>query len=298
MTRTATLITTALKSLRVTGWTPSRFAKWKECSRKVLLEDLMKLCPVCFQGRVSGGYDGEPVLCDTCSKPQPERAALERGSALDGALTNHLRGVLPQPSEQLEPGERAERAQAALVEAHAANLIEAQRHPAISALVRKLRKLKGVYPQHSIVLGPGWKAVSQFTKGAWGRLKLDILHLTPKRAQVIDWKSGNIDKSTGEIRHRAEYNDSMLAYQIAVLSTNPQAECEATMAFLDAPPKLEVPFKSLPVLKRSGLEAAQKAWEAKIAPMLADTHFAPRPSFACKWCSYSSKNNGGPCEQG
>src|SRR5438445_51232 len=70
----------SLMKLQVLTWTPSRYAKWKECPAKVKYEDLMKMCPVCFKGRVSGGYDGEPVVCDVCDKPQPERPALDRGN--------------------------------------------------------------------------------------------------------------------------------------------------------------------------------------------------------------------------
>jgi len=260
-------------NLKILTWTPSRFAKWKECPAKVKYEDLLKMCPVCFKGRVSGGYDGEPVVCDTCSEPQPEREAMDRGSALDTALTMTLEGSDAVDEMRYK---------------------EATRHPKIAKLAKKLRKAKGVTVQESIVLGLGWKRVSQFTKNAWARLKLDVLHLTPKVAHVIDWKSGNIDKNKGEIREKAEYHDSMRAYQMAVLSCYPQAAASATMAFLDAPPKLEIPFKTLPVLKRKDLEVAKKDWENKIAPMLADTIFAPRPGYYCTWCPFS-KDKGGPC---
>lgn len=256
--------------LQVLTWTPSRFAKWKECPAKVKYEDLMKLCPVCFKGRVSGGFDGHPVVCDSCSKPQPERPALERGNVLDAALTAYVQG-------------------------QRAPVDEAARHPAILALANKLRKTKDVFVQESIVLDSKWQRVSQFTKGAWARLKLDVLHITKKVAHVIDWKSGNIDKRTGQIREREEYHDSMRAYQMAVLAVYPQAEASATMAFLDAPPKLEQPFKSLPILKRKDLAEAQRAWEKKIELMMNDTVFAPRSGIYCTWCPFS-KAKGGPCQ--
>lgn len=262
-----------MTTLRVLTWTPSRYAKWKECPSKVLYEDLMKMCPVCFKGRVSGGFNGEPVVCDTCDKKQPERAPLDRGNALDEALTAHLTDGASPPTVALA---------------------EATRHPKIAALVAKLRKASGVFAQESIVLNDKWERVSQYTKNAWARLKLDVLHLTPKVAKVVDWKSGNIDKRTSTIRERDEYHDSMRAYQIAVLSCYPQAEASATMAFLDAPPKLPDPFKSLPVLKRKDLLAARKAWEEKISPMMADDTFAPRPGPYCAWCPFA-KGKGGPC---
>jgi CRISPR/Cas system-associated exonuclease Cas4 (RecB family) len=279
-----------LASLKILTWTPSRFAKWKECPAKVKYEDLLKLCPKCFKGRLSGGYNGEPVVCDTCDKPQPERAALDRGNRLDDALTVHVR---PPTSVAATP----EKLSAAGTEpvAHSEALVEAVRHPAIAKLVKKLRKKKGVLVQESIVLDSKWSRVGQFTKNAWARLKLDVLVLSPKIAEVIDWKSGNIDKKTQQIRERDEYHDSMRAYQAAVLSAYPQAQASATMAFLDAPPKLDNPFKSLPVLKRKDLSEAQRVIEKKLTPMLNDTIFAPRPGYYCNYCSYS-KRNGGPCQ--
>lgn len=276
--------------LRVLTWTPSRYAKWKECPAKVKYEDLLKLCPVCFRGRLSGGYDGEPVVCDMCDDPQPERGPLDRGNLLDAALTAHV-GRTPSALdiEGTAPGATQPAAQAAR-EA----LAEATRHPHVEKLARSLRKIKTVSTQESIVLNPKWERVSQFTKNAWARLKLDVLVIRGKKAEVIDWKSGNIDKSKQEIREKAEYHDSMRAYQVSVLSVYPVSEVSAKMVFLDAPPKLADPTKSLPVLKRTDLEDAKRAWERKIEPMMNDTILAPRPGYYCTYCPFS-KDKGGPC---
>src|SRR4051812_48781505 len=217
--------------LRVLAWSPSRLAKWKECPSKVKYEDLLKMCPACFKGRVSGGFDGEPVVCDTCSDPQPEREALDRGSMLDEALTQMVSRKAPVPKDYLIG--RPETEQPAAV---------AIRHPAIEALVRSLRKAKGVYTQFGVTLGRDWKPRREdppkkiFARDAWGRVKLDILKVTGAVAEVIDWKSGNIDKSKMEIKEKPEYHDSMRIYQIAVLSADPKLrEARARMAFTDAP---------------------------------------------------------------
>jgi hypothetical protein len=85
----------------------------------------------------------------------------------------------------------------------------------------------------------------------------------------------------------------MFAYQLAVLSAYPQAEVAAILAFLDAGPRFD-PFVVRPVLKRKDLEAGRKAWEAKIALMMNDTIFAPKPGIYCRWCSFS-KDKKGPC---
>jgi uncharacterized protein (DUF983 family) len=271
--------------LKVRTWSPSRLAKWKECPAKVKYEDLLKICPACFKGRVSGGFDGEPVKCDTCSDPQPEREALDRGNMLDIAISQAVVGAkVPATVDYSLNKSEAEQPLAASL-----------RHPKIHALARKLAKTKGVLVQESIVLDSSWKRVSQFTKNAWARLKLDVLYFSRHAAKVIDWKSGNIDKSKMEIRERSEYHDSMRAYQVAVLAAYPSAtQAEAIMAFLDAPPRLESPFKALPVLSRRDFEGAKRALEQKIEPMMNDTVFAPRPGYYCSWCPFS-KRKGGPC---
>jgi hypothetical protein len=283
LTASQKLLEAARKVLRVAGWTPSRFAKWKECPQKVLLEDLMHLCPTCFRGKVS--FEGK---CDTCPAPPPEREALDRGNRLDAALTADLAASPTVVKTQNVVGTQHE------------DLEEATQHPKIAALVKKLRKTKGVVPQAEIVLDKGWtpSPKGKFTKGAWARLKLDVLVVSAKFLQIIDWKSGNIDKKTAQIREKDEYHESMRMYQAAALSTHPQAEARVEMAFLDADERYVVePFKKLPVLKRVDLRDAQQAIERKVEPMLSDTRFAPRPGYFCTWCAYAKSKNG-PCQFG
>lgn len=282
--------------LKVLAWSPSRVEKYYECPRKVLHEDLEKRCPVCFKGKIKGGFNGEPVVCDTCSKPQPAREPLDRGNRLDAALTAHVGGLASIADvEGTEPGRTQPAAQLAQ-EA----LAEATRHPKIAALVKKFRKAKGVYTQHRIAIDKNWNRLHEdpdrniWPRGVWGRLVLDVLHLIPKLARIVDWKSGNIDKKTGLIREKASYHHSMRAYQAATLSVYPQAAASVEMAFLDAPPKLEDPFKVMPVLKRKDLRDAQRAWEQHIEPMMNDEVFAPRPGYYCSWCPWQ-KAKGGPC---
>lgn len=300
MTKIEKLVAAARKTLRVLGWTPSRFAKWKECPSKVLYEDLMHMCPVCFVGRVSGGYSGEPVKCDTCKDPQPERPQLDRGNRLDDALTAHVAGASPDDVAKRARPEADPDDEEYLTArtAHQEHLMEASQHPWISKLVKKLRKAKGVGTQTTIVLDKGWQVSPKgiYTKNAWARLKLDVLVLKPKIAEVLDWKSGNIDNRANppEIREKHEYHDSMRMYQAAVLTAYPQAEASAMMVFLDAPKSITPPTKSLPVLERRDLMDAQKDIERKIEPMMADTNFGPRPGYYCGWCPFQ-KAKGGPC---
>jgi len=272
--------------LKVLAWSPSRADKWYECPEKVLHEDLEKRCPVCFKGKVKGGFNGAPVVCDSCDDAQPTREPLERGNRLDAALT-----------ARLTPGAKAAKADDV---PHA--FTEATRHPAIAKLVAKLAKAsKSVFAQHRIALSRNWERLEEdpergiWPKNVWGRVVLDVLYLRPKLARIIDWKSGNIDKRTGLIREKHSYYHSMRAYQAAVLSVFPQAEASAEMAFLDAPPKLPDAFKIMANLKRADLKTAQLAWEQHIEPMMNDERFAPRPGPYCTWCPWQ-KAKGGPCK--
>jgi hypothetical protein len=278
-------------NLRVRSWSPSRFAKHKECPAKVKYEDLLKTCPVCFKGKITGGFNGEPVVCDACTKPQPEREALDRGNRLDAALTYHLGTKTTDRT---------------LPEEHRESLAEAVRHPKIEDLVKKLRRLKqGVFHQFRICINRHWERREEdpdkgvFARDAWGRVVLDVLRITKQVAEVIDWKSGNIDKKTGQIRERADYHDSMRLYQLTVMATHPQIrEVTARMAFLDAPPKLENPFKVLAPLKRADFEIEKGKMESKLEVMMHDEIFPARPGFYCRWCPFSKMHNEGPCTNG
>lgn len=287
---------------KISAWSPSTYGAWKECSRKVLYEKVRKLCPVCFTGKIKGGFNGEPITCDSCDKDQPPREALDRGNRLDAALTAYVGGA---SREDLLNKEFSGPKLPTVGETDLAlALDEATRHPIIAKLVKKLRKTKNVFRQARIVVNSAWQRLEEgpergiWARGVWGRMVLDVLVVGAKKARVIDWKSGNIDRKTGEIRERSEYHDSMRLYQIGVLSSYPKVqEVTAEMAFLDTPPKLDDPFKRLPVLKRAELSTAKAAMEAKLRPMMSDTVFAPRPSYACTWCAFG-KSKGGPCEFG
>jgi len=267
--------------LKIVTWTPSRWASWQECPYRTKLQDLDKLCPVCFKGTVSGGFNGEPVVCSKCVLAQPSRPPLDRGNRLDDALTLHLSG--PKTIEQASM--------------HEAAFYEATQHPVILKLVKSLRKSKGVIPQASVVLNDKWEPVSMYTKGAWARMKLDVLKIVGRKAHVIDWKSGGIDKRTKEVRAQDKYDDQMFAYQLAALSAFPPVqEVTATLAFLDAG-KQHDPLVVRAPMHRRDLDANRRKWELKIEGMMSDESFVPRPGYYCGWCSFS-KPKGGPCKYG
>ena len=164
----------------ITGWSPTKLANYEECPRKAMHTYVQSLCTLCFTGRTSGGFDGKPVTCDHCHREQAPGAPLVRGSRLGLSLEQYVKGE----RDTLDP--------------------EIQNLKALK-LAKTLRTActeKGtVRVEASVVLDSSWRPVSMFTKGAWFRGKLDVLVQKAKGLlHVIDWKSGGIDKKTGEVK--------------------------------------------------------------------------------------------------
>jgi hypothetical protein len=255
----------------INSWSPSRLFEYEECPQKAKYK-AEKLCPNCFKGKVFGGFDGAPALCDTCEDVIQTPEPIERGNRLDESIEQHLKT--------------------------GSKLAKEIKHPKVLRLIAELRALPGkvVQAQEQITLDKTWRAISKFTKGAWFRGKLDVLRLLPKGvAQVLDWKSGGIDKKTGGIRPSGKYQDQLEIYNAAVLSANPLVEAvSASLVFLDVGPRFD-PIVAGPTLYRAKLPAAQAKWTKRALPMLSDKVFAPRPGYYCGFCDFS-KGKGGPCK--
>ena len=252
----------------ISSWSPSRLSKWETCARQAKYEIVDKLCPACFEGTVAGPW-GEPQVCSACREVVQDSPAMVRGTGLHKLCEDYI--------------------------THGGEIHEDLAN--VSRLLKKFRKLhqKGKLTiEQDLVFQLGWEPSGKFTKGAWLRTKLDVLVLDGKKAKVVDWKSGGLDKRTGEVRDDPKYMDQLQVYCTAVLSTHPEVEeVEATLVFIDAPPeKNEISAGGL--VSRKMLPLLQKKWSQRAAGMLGDTLFAPRPSYSCRWCPFS-KTRGGPC---
>lgn len=261
--------------MNVTSWSPSRLEKYNECPMKFRLAVLEKKCGACFEGTLRGGF-GKPVICDACGVEEEVGEALVRGSEMDDNATGYVMGT----TATLTP--------------------EVKKHPKVHALLKELRdgfKKKRILirPQEEIVLDTNWKPVGKFTKGAWFRSRLDVLIIEGTKARVLDWKSGGINKDTGEVRAGEKYDDQIFAYNAAVLAVYPQVESvSSALVFFDAGKKFD-PFVERPKLDltRDELEEAKKTWASRLTRMFSDRQFAPKPGYYCKWCPYG-REKGGP----
>lgn len=253
----------------ITSWSPSRLAKWEECARRAQYEIVQKLCPACFKGKLGGAW-GEPQTCGGCGKVEAIPDAIARGTALHAEAERFIR-FGGKAHKDLK---------------------------AVEKLLKLIRKdfRKGLTTiEEDLVFQPGWEPCGKFTKGAWLRTKLDVLTIDEDgNAEVIDWKSGGIDKRTGEVRPNPAYDAQLSIYATAVLTAYPKVrQVACVLAFIDGPPgRNEVVSGGLAT--RRDLPALQKKWGAKASVMLGDTIFAPNPSFSCRYCAFSA-NKGGPC---
>lgn len=252
----------------ITSWSPSRLSLWEECPRRAKHQIVEKLCAGCFKGKMAGPW-GEAQVCDKCGRVEETPAPIARGTALHTACENFLRhgGKIPAELKGVAP---------------------------LLKLLRKDYRKGYTTIEEDMVFDANWQAVSKFTKGAWLRTKLDVLTCEDEMAEVVDWKSGGIDKRTGEIRAEKKYDDQLSIYATAVLTAYPKVKKVAcVLAFIDGPPgRNEVVSGGL--AERKDLVKLQAKWTGRAKVMLSDTIFAPRPTMACRWCPYS-KSRGGPC---
>lgn len=126
----------------------------------------------------------------------------------------------------------------------------------------------------------------------WVRVKMDLHKFTEttKTLVVIDYKTGK-DKS--EIEGN-ENKDQMDLYGLAGMLAYPDVKVITTRLWYvdhgtEATDTVQITPKSL--------AAAKKRWEKRVAPMMADTHFAKSPSRLCSYCHFRA-SNGGPCDNG
>lgn len=240
----------------ITSWNPSLLEMYETCPKRAKLERVDKLCPACFKGKLKG-Y--ELPKCDTCGKAAPVPEPIARGNLVHAQAEAYITGREPVLHELLAK---------------------------VAPRVNKLRadyKKRLVRVEVMLAVDSTWNMVEWFSKKAWLRTKLDVLHMRPKaEAEVIDWK-------TGKQKDDSSYADQLSIYSTALLSTYPLKKAKSRLVFTDT--NKDVPGEPL---LREGLEEAQRAWTKRSLPLFRDTAFAPTPSPTCRWCPFS-RNVGGPC---
>lgn len=259
----------------VKSWSASRLEAYERCPRQFQFKDLKKLCTECFKGKFRGEY-GSTLYCDSCGAAQEIPAPLARGSAIGESLEMYVNGTVDAPHKDIT-------------------------HPKVLEIAKDLRtrfETGKVKVEHKMAFDRAWKLCDyEDWDRAWLRVKLDVqVSPEPTVVEIIDWKTGGIDKKTGAVRADAKYDDQLNLYAVAVLSAYPTVDrTVARLVFTDCgarfDPVIERPSGTL---TRADLPKAQVRWTKKSKALLSDTVFAPRPSEICRWCPYKM-DAGGPC---
>ena len=258
--------------MKLTSWSPSRLTKYEACPLNAKYEFIDKLCPKCFKGKTKGGF-GTPVTCDTCHAEIESGPALVRGSRIGASLEKFIRGQSNDLDFEIE-------------------------NPKVIEIAKDVQNMyeEGVAEvEANIILSAAWiRLEGDFPKGAWFRGRLDVLcKHEPEYYQVIDWKTGGVDRQ-GHLRvGEDKYRDQLELYQLAVLSAYPGVEeVDATLCFTDA---VGNPCVHGKVMRRERILDVQGWWAKRVEPMMADEVFTPNPGVdSCRYCAYKSAL-GGPC---
>lgn len=149
-----------------------------------------------------------------------------------------------------------------------------------------LRRRKDVEVERQLAVTCAWQPCAWFGHDAWLRIVVDATYAgatfdEPGRV-VIDHKTGKV---------RATNNDQLDLYGLVMLVYYPGVKrVDSALWYLD---QGEIASRSL---LRTEADTVRARWERRVAPMLADEAFAPKPGNACRWCWYGQggKAKGGP----
>lgn len=273
---------------KLVGWSPTKLGDYEQCPLMAQLKHGIKLCPCCFQETAIQSWDKpltangvtigpETSYCSKENKVLEKPKPLANGIKLGGSLERFVAGR----DNVLDPKIT---------------------NPVVLRIAKKLRaQFKKGLVQVELALNftDKWtRETNKFAKGVWLRTKLDVLRTGAKKGlvEVIDWKTGGIDKRTGQIKSSEKYDDQLSIYATAALTADPSAtRAEASLVFVEALDAFDpVVARESCDLKRADLPKLQKKWSLRVVALLNDETFAPRPSPLCGWCPFS-KEKGGPC---
>ena len=191
-------------------------------------------------------------------RPEPSAPALERGSAIHKKCEDYLTGAEAD--------------------------LPVEVHPKLAARYAEIKALSPAVEQE-LAFTVDWKQTGWFDKNAWCRIKMDAM--LPAQEGVVQI----IDHKTGKVKDEGEYDLQLGLYALGGLLIYPKAErAVASLYFVDHGIIIGDDYS----YERSDVEAMKKAWERRVAPMLTDTVYEPKPGNACRWCNFR-KANGGEC---
>jgi hypothetical protein len=156
--------------------------------------------------------------------------------------------------------------------------------PVLLELYDAMRDYRPKLVEGELALTNKWRATGWFASDCWLRVKFDVVLLYPDdTAEVCDHKTG---------KPYGDNTDQMNLYATALMSERKTLKSvRVRLAYVDSGDQ------TYATVERGNLQQYQRKWEDRVAPMLADTQFAPRPGSHCRFCSYS-RSTGGQCSFG
>jgi hypothetical protein len=152
-----------------------------------------------------------------------------------------------------------------------------------------LRARKDVECERQLAVTSSWQPCDWFAANAWLRVVVDATYAgaADEAGRVLlDYKTGRVypDKV-----------DQLDLYGLIAFAYHPGIKrVDSAFWYLDAG---EVIARSLVVTE---LDKLKKKWTKRVAPLLADERFDPKPGDPCRWCHFgqAGKAKGGPglCE--
>lgn len=192
--------------------------------------------------------------------PEPGSAAMERGSKIHKDIADFLTGKCPLPSS----GRR------------------------FSKLLYELKAIpdEAKFIEQQWGFTKSWRPTGWFGADTWLRVVLDAgVVYEDNTADVIDHKTG---------KRYAHNDDQVELFAAAVFQRFPAVTKVTTrLWYLD----VDGDNESIAEFDKAGVRGVMDKWDARVAPLFAETMWAPRPNDKCHWCAYA-KSAGGPCRFG
>lgn len=203
---------------------------------------------------------------------EPSSAAMERGSAIHTLAEGYIKGT------------------------------EAKLAPELALFKDEFKDLRARYKKKSVpvIVEDNWAFTKEWGETQWDnwaecwvRIKLDCAHYVADGIMVVtDWKSGRPrDEKTNE------YMEQLELYALAALALHGHLnEVRVRIGWTDVGEMYSGPEGKPATYFRKDLAKLKKLWNGRVAPMMADTQFAPKPNAGCRWCYYgqAGKAKGGP----
>lgn len=291
--------------MRLKTFSPSMYKTFNQCRRKVQYSHIDRLCTVCFKGE-TGKITLEEIKANIAARMiQPSPELEERLLGLAGSYACKSCLAVEVKAPQLQRGIEYDEAITSFILGRGllGGLPPIANKAALQAICNlyKARAVEGpghVRVQEKIWLDAEWNLSPETGRSI--TLVLDVLVLDEEAgyAQVIDWKTGSLTKTTGKLKSNAleQYIDQLEVYALGVLAKYPKVNhVDTACYFLDDPSTSAKRHDSLSYGRGENYEHVKERWTRILKDTLSTERFDPSSGWWCGWCPYSNKV-GGPCE--